>query len=90
MQGRSTGEVAEKTNPVFAQVSKATEDFLVSPIRCPSKKQEAREQLRSVARGVQGAAAGVGNFIGSGIKGVGDSLNHVLASLQRTAASGRA
>lgn len=55
------------------------EDVLVSPIRCPSKQQEARERLRNVGQGISKFTAGVASSIG----GAGAAATRMLASLQQ-------
>lgn len=89
VQGREVGTSAASQNPVVAKFQSTVENIFVAPIRCPTKKQEARQQLRNVGRGFQNAIGNVGNAVGGAVNGVTGSVGNALASLQRTA-GGRA
>lgn len=89
MQGRQVEAKSAGPNPVVAKFQSTVENIMVAPIRCPAKKQEAREQLRNVGRGFTGALGNVADTFGKAVNGVTGSVGNALSSVQRTA-GGRA
>jgi hypothetical protein len=70
---------------VLEKLRNTVENIIVAPIRCPSKKQEAREQLRNVGWRFQDALGNVGNAVGGAVNGVTNTVGNAITSLQRTA-----
>ena len=72
-----------KTPGPLAQVGKSVENVMVAPIRCPSKQQEARERLRSVARGVHGGFSNLANGMGGAIQSAGTAFSGAISSVTK-------
>lgn len=89
VQGRQVSTAGPSKNPVVAKFQTSVENIFVAPIRCPTKKQEARQQLRNVGQGFQDAIGSLRRAVGGAVNGVTGSVGNALASLQRTA-GGRA
>lgn len=83
VQARTAKQEVRTPGPL-AQVGKSIENVMVAPIRCASKQQEARERVRSVARGVQGGFSNVANGVGGMVQGAGNAINGVLASVTKS------
>lgn len=83
MQARTVQQETKTPGPL-AQVGKSIENVMVAPIRCATKQQEARERLRSVARGVQGGFSNAAKGVGSVVQGVGNAVNGAVSSVTKS------